>query len=231
MSFRRKVNWTALVAAICMFVALPAQAIASPTAHAPSRDCIVYVTKSGARFHRVGCGVLRRGHNVRRLWQRDALAAGYTPCSVCGGSDCESALQRTAERHVKAVLERYRYVGVLAMEFFVENGKLVANEMAPRVHNSGHWTIEGAETSQFENHLRAIAGLPLGSTAARGHAAMVNFVGRMPALAGALAIPGLHLHDYGKREARPGRKLGHGTVVATTARARDLLLARLRRLA
>ncbi len=140
------------------------------------------------------------------------------------------ALQRTAERHLRAVLERYRYVGVLAMEFFVEDGRLVANEMAPRVHNSGHWTIEGADTSQFENHLRAITGLPLGSTAARGHAAMVNFVGRMPTPARALRVAGLHLHDYGKHEARPGRKLGHATAVCATARARDLILARLRRL-
>lgn len=140
------------------------------------------------------------------------------------------ALQKRAERHLRAVLERFRYVGVLAMEFFVEDGRLVANEMAPRVHNSGHWTIEGAETSQFENHLRAILGLPLGSTRPRGHSAMVNFVGRMPATASALKVAGLHLHDYGKSEARPGRKLGHGTVVTATARARDLALARLRRL-
>ena len=141
-----------------------------------------------------------------------------------------ATLQRAAERHVRAVLERFRYVGVLAMEFFVADGKLLANEMAPRVHNSGHWTIEGAVTSQFENHLRAITGLPLGSTAARGHAAMVNFVGRMPAPARALAQPGVCLHDYGKREARPGRKLGHATVVAASARARDAALARMRRL-
>ena len=141
-----------------------------------------------------------------------------------------TTLQRTAEKHVRAVLDRFRYVGVLAMEFFVADGKLIANEMAPRVHNSGHWTIEGAQTSQFENHLRAILGLPLGSTAPRGHSAMVNFVGRMPATAKALALPGLHLHDYGKSEARPGRKLGHATLVAPTARARDTALARMRRL-
>ena len=140
------------------------------------------------------------------------------------------ALQRAAERHMRAVMGRFQYVGVLAIEFFVEGGRLVANEMAPRVHNSGHWTIEGAVTSQFENHLRAILGLPLGSTAAVGHAAMVNFVGRMPPTAGALAQKGLHLHDYGKREARPGRKLGHATVVAATGRARDAALRRLRRL-
>jgi 5-(carboxyamino)imidazole ribonucleotide synthase len=141
-----------------------------------------------------------------------------------------AGLQRSAERYMRAVMQRFRYVGVLAIEFFVEDGRLVANEMAPRVHNSGHWTIEGAVTSQFENHLRAILGLPLGSTAARGHAAMVNFVGRMPDVRRALAVPGLHLHDYGKSEARPGRKLGHATLVAPTARARDAGLRRLRRL-
>ena len=140
------------------------------------------------------------------------------------------ALQRSAERHMRAIFDRFGYVGVLTIEFFVEGGRLVANEMAPRVHNSGHWTIEGAETSQFENHLRAILGLPLGPTAARGFAAMRNFVGRMPDRARALAVPGLHLHDYGKTEARPGRKLGHATVVAASARARDALLRRLQRL-
>jgi 5-(carboxyamino)imidazole ribonucleotide synthase len=90
---------------------------------------------------------------------------------------------------------------------------LLANEIAPRVHNSGHWTIEGAETSQFENHLRAVLGLPLGSTAARGEAAMVNCIGTMPDVDAVLAIPGAHLHDYGKSP-RPGRKLGHVTITA-----------------
>jgi 5-(carboxyamino)imidazole ribonucleotide synthase len=83
--------------------------------------------------------------------------------------------------------------------------------MAPRVHNSGHWTIEGAETSQFENHLRAVAGLPLGSTAPRGHSAMVNIIGTLPDAAAVLAVEGAHLHLYGK-EPRAGRKLGHITV-------------------
>src|SRR6185295_13941180 len=90
----------------------------------------------------------------------------------------------------------------------------------PRVHNSGHWTIEGAQTSQFENHVRAIAGLPLGSTAARGHSAMINLIGEMPARDPLLEVPGLHWHDYGK-SARPGRKLGHLTLVETTAHKRD----------
>jgi 5-(carboxyamino)imidazole ribonucleotide synthase len=140
------------------------------------------------------------------------------------------ALERLARRHVRAILERFDYVGILAVEFFVERGRLLANEMAPRVHNSGHWTIEGAVSSQFENHLRAITGLPLGCTDARGHAGMLNFVGTMPTRERALAVSGLHLHDYGKREARPGRKLGHATVVANSATARDLALQRARRL-
>ena len=130
------------------------------------------------------------------------------------------ALERQARRAMRAMLRELNYVGVLAIEFFVRDGRLIANEFAPRVHNSGHWTIEGAVTSQFENHLRAIAGLPLGRTTPLGHAAMVNLIGHMPPRAALLAEPDLHLHDYGK-EARPGRKLGHLTLVAATARERD----------
>jgi 5-(carboxyamino)imidazole ribonucleotide synthase len=131
-----------------------------------------------------------------------------------------AALTRQAQRAAKKLLEHFRYVGVLTIEFFVKRGKLIANEMAPRVHNSGHWTIEGAETSQFENHVRAIAGLPLGSTRARGHSAMINLVGQMPAREPLLKEAGLHWHDYGK-SARPGRKLGHLTLCETSAKTRD----------
>ena len=131
------------------------------------------------------------------------------------------ALQRQAAAHARRVLEHFGYAGVLTVEFFVRRGRLIANEMAPRVHNSGHWTIEGAVTSQFENHLRAILGLPLGATQARGHAAMVNLLGRMPPRELLLGQDGVHLHDYGK-EPRPGRKLGHCTIVAATARERDV---------
>lgn len=130
------------------------------------------------------------------------------------------ALARAAARHLARILGHFRYTGVLTIEFFVRGGRLVANEMAPRVHNSGHWTIEGAETSQFENHLRAILGLPLGSTRARGHAAMVNLIGALPERADALREPGLHWHDYGKSP-RPGRKIGHCTLVEATATRRD----------
>jgi 5-(carboxyamino)imidazole ribonucleotide synthase len=110
------------------------------------------------------------------------------------------------------VLDRLDYVGVLAIELFQVGDRLLANEMAPRVHNSGHWTIEGAVTSQFENHLRAVCGLPLGDTAPRGYAAMVNLIGALPDRATVLAIPGAHFHDYGKAP-RAGRKLGHITLV------------------
>ncbi len=132
----------------------------------------------------------------------------------------DAALLRQATRHLRAVLRELDYVGLLAIEFFVKEGRLYANELAPRVHNSGHWTIEGAETSQFENHVRAIAGLPLGSVALRGHSAMVNLIGRMPPRAELLAVPGLHLHDYAKAP-RPGRKLGHCTLVAASAAERN----------
>jgi 5-(carboxyamino)imidazole ribonucleotide synthase len=136
------------------------------------------------------------------------------------------ALQRKGQDYLRRILQRLSYVGVLCVEFFVADGRLVANEMAPRVHNSGHWTIEGAETSQFENHLRAITGLPLGSTRARGHAVMVNLIGRMPPARRLLALPGVHLHDYGKVP-RPGRKVGHLTFVGRTPAERERMARRL----
>lgn len=117
-------------------------------------------------------------------------------------------LQAAAEEFAQRVLQHLNYVGLLAIEFFEKDGQLLANEMAPRVHNSGHWTMEGAYTSQFENHLRAILGWPLGPTAVRGHAAMLNLIGELPAAAQILSVPNAHLHLYGK-EPRPGRKLGH----------------------
>jgi len=133
------------------------------------------------------------------------------------------AIERRARTYMRRVLEALRYTGVLAIEFFVVDGRLVANEMAPRVHNSGHWTIEGCPSSQFENHLRAICGLPLGSTRALGHCAMINFIGTLPERAPLLRIEGLAFHDYGKQP-RPGRKLGHCTILAATAAGRDRAL-------
>lgn len=121
------------------------------------------------------------------------------------------ALQPVAEAYARQLLEHFGYVGTMALELFDTGNGLLANEMAPRVHNSGHWTIEGAITSQFENHLRAISGLPLGSTQPTGQSVMVNFIGTLPPASSVLAIPGATLHAYGK-SSRPGRKVGHATL-------------------
>ena len=134
--------------------------------------------------------------------------------------------QKLAAGYLEKVLKHFRYTGILTIEFFVKGGKLIANEMAPRVHNSGHWTIEGAATSQFENHLRAILNLPLGSTRALGYSAMLNLIGTLPPRESLLAEGELHYHDYGKQP-RPGRKLGHCTLVEATATARDKRARRL----
>jgi 5-(carboxyamino)imidazole ribonucleotide synthase len=141
-------------------------------------------------------------------------------------AEVDDATHEAAERHGRAVLERLDYVGVLAIELFDVDGELLGNEMAPRVHNSAHWTIEGAATSQFEQHLRAVCGLPLGDAAARGTSAMVNLVGALPKTEDVLAVPGAHLHLYGK-EPRPGRKVGHVTLVADDVAAREAALGRL----
>jgi 5-(carboxyamino)imidazole ribonucleotide synthase len=133
-------------------------------------------------------------------------------------------LERLAKIYLGRVLRELAYVGVAAIEFFVLRGRLIANEMAPRVHNSGHWTIEGAVTSQFENHMRAICELPLGSTRSLGHTAMINFIGSLPDRRRLLAIDGLAYHDYGKQP-RPGRKLGHCTIQRPRAMDRDRALA------
>jgi 5-(carboxyamino)imidazole ribonucleotide synthase len=134
--------------------------------------------------------------------------------------------QSRAELYARRALEALDYVGVLAIELFQLGGELLVNEMAPRVHNSGHWTIEGAQTSQFENHLRAIAGLALGPTGAVGCSEMWNLIGTLPDVERVLAVAGAHLHLYGKKP-RPNRKLGHITVCAEKPAERD---ARLREL-
>lgn len=139
------------------------------------------------------------------------------------------SLQKQAETYMRRLLKHLDYAGVLTIEFFVRGGKLIANEMAPRVHNSGHWTIEGAQTSQFENHVRAILGLPLGSTRPNGHSAMMNFIGSIPELGNILRVSGVHFHSYGK-EPRPNRKLGHCTINASSPTARDRALQQLLRL-
>ena len=144
-------------------------------------------------------------------WHVDGvLSASLAPAQV------DPALARTAIDYARRLAERLDYVGVFALELFCRDGGLLANELAPRVHNSGHWTLEGAETSQFQNHLRAVLGLPLGATHARGHACMLNWIGEMPGAAAVLGEAGGHWHDYGK-EPRAGRKVGHATLRADRA--------------
>jgi 5-(carboxyamino)imidazole ribonucleotide synthase len=125
-------------------------------------------------------------------------------------------LQTQAEQAVKAVMDRLEYVGTMAFEFFVRDDELIANEIAPRVHNSGHWTIEGSCCSQFENHVRAVMDLPLGSTETTRPVAMFNVIGKRPDVETLLKLPGVHWHDYTKAE-RPGRKIAHITVTAPDA--------------
>jgi 5-(carboxyamino)imidazole ribonucleotide synthase len=149
------------------------------------------------------------------------LRASVAPAPGLTGEAMAAQTMAAAARCVTRALTALDYVGVLAVELFDVGGRLLVNEMAPRVHNSGHLTIEGAVTSQFENHVRAILGLPLGATGLRGFSCMVNIIGDLPPVSDVLAIPGAHLHLYGK-SSRPGRKLGHVTVCADTlADARD----------
>jgi len=127
----------------------------------------------------------------------------------------ESALQQQAKQMFDAVANALNYVGVLALEFFQVGDKLLVNEIAPRVHNSGHWTQQGADTCQFENHLRAVCGLPLGSTSLVRPTVMVNILGEDYVNPAVLSLPSCHLHWYGKGK-RPGRKMGHINICGAT---------------
>lgn len=141
-------------------------------------------------------------------WHVDGvLSASLAPAVA------DDVLTATAFDYARALAEALDYVGVFALELFCRDGELLANELAPRVHNSGHWSIEGSETSQFQNHLRAVLGLPLGDTRMVGHACMLNWIGAMPDPGPVLAEPGGHWHDYGKSP-REGRKVGHATLRA-----------------
>ena len=152
-----------------------------------------------------------RTYPLTQNWHADGiLSASLAPAPA------SEALQPLAFAHAKRVAEELDYVGTFALELFVRDGKLLGNEMAPRVHNSGHWTIEGAPSSQFENHVRAVLGLPLGDTSALGVNVMLNWVGELPDAKPVLAEPRAHWHDYGKSP-RAGRKVGHATLCAFNA--------------
>lgn len=152
-----------------------------------------------------------RTYPLTQNWHAD----GILSVSLAPAPDSD-ALAPIAYAHARRIAERLDYVGTFALELFVRNGALLGNEMAPRVHNSGHWTIEGTPSSQFENHVRAVLGLPLGDTGALGINVMLNWVGALPPAHAILAEPRAHWHDYGKSP-RTGRKVGHATVCANDA--------------
>jgi 5-(carboxyamino)imidazole ribonucleotide synthase len=152
-------------------------------------------------------GELRTWPLTENWHEHGILSASLAPAAV------SAPLQAQALEAARKVAEALDYVGVFALELFLKDGVLLANEMAPRVHNSGHWTLEGAETSQFQNHLRAVLGLPLGDTRAIGHSCMLNWIGEMPSPLPVLADACGHWHDYGKSP-REGRKVGHATLRA-----------------
>jgi 5-(carboxyamino)imidazole ribonucleotide synthase len=173
----------------------------------------------------VSAVVVRARDGDLRGWAvgRNEHRGGILRRTVVPAPGIDAAIAAEAQRAAGAVAEALGHVGVLAVEFFVTADGLVANEMAPRVHNSAHWTIDGSVTSQFANHVRAVCDEPLGSTDLVGPSAMVNLVGSMPDRADLLAVPGARLHDYAKAP-RPGRKIGHVNVCAPDERVRDAQL-------
>ena len=162
-----------------------------------------------------------RAYPLTQNWHAD----GILSASLAPAPD-SAALAPVAFAHARRIAEELDYVGTFALELFVKHGQLLGNEMAPRVHNSGHWTIEGAPSSQFENHVRAVCGLPLGDTGALGVSVMLNWIGELPSARPVLAEPRAHWHDYGKSP-RAGRKVGHATLRADTAGEMAERLARI----
>ncbi|PJK06303.1 5-(carboxyamino)imidazole ribonucleotide synthase [Lysobacteraceae bacterium NML95-0200] len=158
---------------------------------------------------------------LTRNWHVDGvLSASLAPAGM------SAAIEQQAVAHARKLAEALDYVGVFALELFCRDGELLANEMAPRVHNSGHWTIEGSITSQFQNHLRAVLGLPLGDTGLRQPSCMLNWIGEMPDSLPVLQEVGGYWHDYGKQP-RAGRKVGHATLCADSAEALATKLERI----
>jgi 5-(carboxyamino)imidazole ribonucleotide synthase len=167
------------------------------------------------------------GEMVHLPVQRNLHRGGILAVTEVGAGLVADALAERAIAGARAIAQGLGYVGVLCVEFFVlEDGSLVVNEMAPRPHNSGHWSIDGADVSQFDLQVRTLAGLPLVQPRQHSHSIMLNLLGDLwfvhgreqaPAWAAVLALPGAHLHLYGKAGARPGRKMGHLTFTAPSA--------------
>jgi 5-(carboxyamino)imidazole ribonucleotide synthase len=154
--------------------------------------------------------------------------SGILRATLAPAPATDDLLTDRAESYLRDIMGALDYVGVVALEMFQRGAELLANEIAPRVHNTGHWTIEGAVTSQFENHVRAILGWPLGETRALGRSVMLNVIGDTPSHDALLGLPGTHVHVYGKQP-RPGRKLGHVTVLVDSEQEGRQRLRELRR--
>ncbi len=161
---------------------------------------------------------VRDGHGTIGCWPvvENRHEDGILRMTIAPAPRADAHLHARGDAIARSLLEELGHVGVLGVELFEVGDDLLANEFAPRVHNSGHWTIEGAATSQFENHLRAVLGWPLGDTQEMGPSVMLNCIGTMPERAAVLTVEGAHLHDYGKAP-RPGRKLGHVTITGGDA--------------
>lgn len=197
----------------------PADADAAWAALGAQAATVGLILEGFVRFERELSVVAVRGRDgefrawpLTENWHVDGvLSASLAPAQT------DEALAATAHGYARKLAEALDYVGVFALELFCRDGQLLANELAPRVHNSGHWTIEGSETSQFQNHLRAVLGLPLGDTRMLGQACMLNWIGEMPDATAVLNEAGGHWHDYGKSP-RDGRKVGHATLRADDPR-------------
>ncbi|QQR91259.1 MAG: 5-(carboxyamino)imidazole ribonucleotide synthase [Myxococcales bacterium] len=175
-----------------------------------SRPCIA---EAKCEFDREVSLVMVRGVNDQLAWYplvENVHREGILFRSEAPAPKVSEALFASASSYATKIAKHLDYRGVLTIEFFEKNGELCVNEIAPRVHNSGHWTLEGAGCSQFENHLRAICGRSLGSCEAVGKSVMFNFLGQMPPLNELFSLPFVRLHRYGKEQA-PKRKLGHLT--------------------
>lgn len=205
----------------------PADAIAAWEALGAQAPKVGLILEGFVHFERELSVVAVRGRDgefrawpLTENWHVDGvLSASLAPARV------DQALTQKAYAHARRLAEAMDYVGVFALELFCRDGELLANELAPRVHNSGHWTIEGSETSQFQNHLRAVLGLPLGDTRMVGMACMLNWIGEMPDAMPMLRETGGHWHDYGKQP-RAGRKVGHATLRADDAHELAMSLER-----
>jgi len=169
----------------------------------------------------------RRGESAFYPLTENQHSEGILRVSTAPAENVSDSEIAQARKFAQSILDELDYVGVLAIEFFETDSGFVANEIAPRVHNSGHWTMNGAVTSQFENHIRAVAGYPLGSCEPRGHSAMVNLIGDLPDLHELLKNPDLHVHLYGKKP-KPGRKIGHINISCGSRDERDGLLDELK---